>query len=94
MTKHNRTAAFFGYEEVRLYKSDDYHRYDLYIDAHEDIDFTCHDNLYIPPPINKADFILLLIYDFELTCYELLRPTKVIYTDFYFRALNEGIGDF
>ena len=93
MTQHYRTAGFIGYEEVRVYETGDYHRYDLHLDS-EDIDFDSHEGLYIPPAINKADFILLLIYDFSLTACDNVRPSKVIYTDFYFKALQEEIREF
>lgn len=90
MTTHIRNAAFLGYEEVRLVSVPEYNRYTLYFYTDE-IEFNSHDDLYIPPILNKADFILLLLYDFDLTSYNSLRPTKVIYTDFYFNAKNKGV---
>ena len=88
----NKIAGFLGYEEVRLYDSGDYHRYNLYLDS-KDIEYSVHDELYIPPPMCAPTYIMLLVYDFELTLDSSMkyRPSKVIYTDFYFKALSEGI---
>jgi len=88
----NKIVGFLSYEEVRLCESGVYHRYNLYL-GNKDIKYDSHDELYIPPAMCATTLIMLLIYDFELTLDlpSKSRPAKVIYTDFYFKALSKGI---
>jgi len=91
MSNYDRRAGFIGHEEVKVRSSGDYHRFDLYLDAPKDITYQNHDDCFIPRGINIADYVLYLLYDFELTRNPLFfRPSLVLYTDFYFKARYEG----
>jgi len=91
MISYDRKAGFVKYEKIKVSDTREHNKFDLFIDAAQDITFQSHEDLYIPCGIKKADYILYLLYDIELTWDATLhRPSLVLYTDFYFKAYNKG----
>ena len=92
---HDDIGKFLGYEEVRLWPSDDGKQYYYNISVYaEDFWYRGFSEIYIPSGIDTAAFILKIITDHELqVIMSCGGQCKVIYSDFYFRAAKYGMFD-
>lgn len=91
MVEFKRKESFIWYKNIKLIKNPiKFNRYSLDINS-DFADYKEHYDWYIPMRIDKAEFILYALYDYELTKEHNIIPSKVIYTDFYYKAKTKGI---